>query len=853
MFNKKPRRNFRQRKGDSSDEGDAQKNGSGDENAKPPSRAVNKPSKVSQGRGIACSSKREATPPRPENSGEEEGTRSVFTESAELDRRKGNAEAGLSFSDDREAEATEFKIKKSSDKAVVFKVRRKEGSLSKPTHSIAVPLGGSPLPSASPKEELSCQSSPCSSQHSEDGSDDNNKTEDGSPLSSTDSPEPSSVSAFKPVIVPDGKAIWAARRHRREARAQKEYISLGRNDGCSPASTPSRSSRDSDRDEEDDDEADDCDRRIEFAPRSKSIRERIAEKLGSSDGSASDSSEREERELWEETQILKGVKRRPGNQSPSGSEVSCYSDSSHGRNRQKPKRSSAASNIPKKLPPVNVSLVKKRIRAKLDSLVEVHRARQAELRRMEGDVENARASLENLEDSASEKQLSFYRSMTLYVHNLVECLQEKVVEINSLELEVHTLMSDQAEALLTHRRTTTREEAARLQRLSYGANEQDEGKADEALIEHETGEVCEDVPEDVQPSAEEEEQLQIKQGDVLSRSEAVFADVQEDFCDVEKILSRFVKWRGAYAESYHSAYITLCLPKLLSPVIRHQLLAWNPLKDSCVEFEELPWYRALETFCHGQGYEELEHTDTQTLTSVIEKTVLSKMTTFVELVWDPLSLHQSACLSDICHKLDEDYSVFSGERSKLAKVFVETVVGRLRSCVDEDVFIPMYPKRFLEDRLSPQCHFRDQQFWAAVKILNNMGKWDLVLPESVLKELMLDKLLNRYLMITLLNHTPSQNTVHTCRKIADSLPASWFKEESVSPPQLESFRNHLVQTAHFICKQQPPEEPDTRSAVVEVLQVLSKIRSFDAIMAIAEKYKYQDLIYTHQLLAQDAS
>lgn len=45
---------------------------------------------------------------------------------------------------------------------------------------------------------------------------------------------------------------------------------------------------------------------------------------------------------------------------------------------------------------------------------------------MEGDVESATSSLENLEGSASEKQLCFYRAMTLYTHNLVECLQEKV-------------------------------------------------------------------------------------------------------------------------------------------------------------------------------------------------------------------------------------------------------------------------------------------------------------------------------------------------------------------------------------------------------------------------------------------
>lgn len=63
---------------------------------------------------------------------------------------------------------------------------------------------------------------------------------------------------------------------------------------------------------------------------------------------------------------------------------------------------------------------------RLNSLKEVHRARQADLRRMEGDVENARSSLEILEEISSENQLKFYRTTTLYVHNLLECLREKV-------------------------------------------------------------------------------------------------------------------------------------------------------------------------------------------------------------------------------------------------------------------------------------------------------------------------------------------------------------------------------------------------------------------------------------------
>ncbi|XP_044063706.1 GC-rich sequence DNA-binding factor 2 isoform X2 [Siniperca chuatsi] len=826
MFNKKPRRNFRRRKDNSSDEEDEQKNsGDGEEDEKAPA-VVNKPSKLAQGRGISCNSKREATPPKPDSSDGEDGETLEVTEKIEERKKdkdwiKKKTNSILSFSDDKEAD------------------------------------GGVP-PSGSPRQDYDSQASPRALHHNDDddddGDDDDSDSDEGDARSpSASSASDSSHSATKPVVIPNAEEIKAARRQRRTTRAQKEFISLGRDGQSSAGSTPDHYSRDDevDRADDDDDEPDDHERRIEFAPRLKSIRERIAEKLGESDGSLS-GTDGEEQELWEETQIGKGVKRQPGEQSPSGSETSSYSCCSNSSRRRQKKRSTGV-RIPKTLPPVSVSMVKKRITGTLDSLKEVHRARQAELRRMEGDLESAKASMETLEESSSDSQLKFYRAMILYVHNLVECLREKVVDINSLELELHALLSDQMEALFAQRQQRTKEQADRLQQLSYeqsgssanGAETQ--GEADSGVKAEEDF----DIPEDTHLSAEEEEQLQKKTADIMLRSQAVFSDVQDEFCNVKKILSRFEEWRGSYSDSYHRAYISLCLPKLLSPIIRLQLLPWNPLKDDSGDFENLPWFTAVETFCHGHGHEELEHTDRQTLSNVIEKTVLPKITAYVELVWDPMSLHQSVCLSDVCHRLKEDYSIFEGEQTKPVKAFIEAVISRLRSCVDEDVFIPLYPKKFLENRSSPQCRFRDQQFWTAIKLLGNMGKWDLLLPESALKELMLDKLLNRYLMITLCSQTLCNNAVHACGKIADSLPLSWLKGESACLPQLQNFRNHLVQKVHTICKQQPPEDPNTRSAVVEVLQILSRIRCNDSIMAIAEKYHYEDAIYSHQLLNQE--
>nr|XP_019935532.1 PREDICTED: GC-rich sequence DNA-binding factor 2-like [Paralichthys olivaceus] len=868
MFNKKPRRNFRQRKQSSSD-GEEQRGTSGDGgDTEIPPAGFNKLVKVAPGRGISCSSKPESTPPRrdsPDSSDGEEAEPLEVTAGKEErgnDAGKKKTNTALSFSGDREAEEPTFKLKKSSDKVVLFQARKKEASPAKTRHSTG-PAGVSAPPSVSPRQDSDSQSSPHSLYHSDDSEDDddgndddnNSKKDDNdsdeggarSPSASSDS----SRSSARPVRIPNAEAILAAKRQRQAIRSQKEYISLGRDGQSSAGSTPDHYSRDDDDEErvDDDDEPDDHERRIEFAPRLKSIRERIAEKIGGSDGSLS-GTDGEEQELWEETQIGKGVKRHPGGQSPSGSESSSSGSSRRNRGRQKTRL--ARVRIPKTLPPVSVSMVKRRITGKLESLKEVHRARQAELRKMEGDVESATTSVEALSESSSERQLKFYRSMTLYAHNLLECLQEKVVEINSLELELHTLLSDQMDTLLAQRRQKVKEQAERLQQLSYSTEEQGGSSANGSENQGDMStEEDFDIPEDSLPSAEEEEQLQKKKADIMLRSQALFSDVQDDFCDVKKILSRFEEWRGSYSDSYHSAYISLCLPKLLNPIIRHQLLMWNPLKDTSGDFENLPWFSAVETFCHGHGHEELENTDRETLSNVIEKTVLPKMTAFVELVWDPMSRQQSVCLTDVCHSLKEDYSIFEGEQSKPVKTFIEAVVRRLRSCVDEDVFIPLYPKKFSEDKLTPQSRFREQQFWTAIKLLGNMGKWALLLPETLLKELMLDKLLNRYLMITLCSQTQPNNTNHACKKIGDGLPLSWFKGVSACLPQLQNFENHLVQKVHTICKQQSPKDPNTRSAVVEVLQLLSRIRCNDSIMSIAEKYHYEDVIYSHQLLNQD--
>ncbi|KAK1793477.1 hypothetical protein P4O66_011849 [Electrophorus voltai] len=817
MFNKKVRRNFRQRKDESSEE-DENENGYGGRNETDTSVDSSKQSYEPR-RGISCSSKPNATPPRQDVKSDSSGAedpKEPTTCKFQAKRSKVSSKCNtLSFLNEKDGtEECDFKLKRSSNKAVVFQARKKEESPVKLTRSQGA------------KEVAFTEHS-----NSSVGS----SAEDMHPDSDSEASS-TTPSSFKSQTdnIPDAKIIHAAKEQRRRARAQRDYIPL-EGDEKSTLDTGDGEEDQSDLECDSHDESDDNERRIQFAPKPKTLREQMAEEIGGNEDDCSDRQE-EDQHLWEEQQIGKGIKRHQ----------------MQSRADFKPLRQKKMLDIPETLPPISIDIIKKRIIGKLESLKEVHRAREAELRKMQLDIEGAQSCLASLENHRADQQLHFYRHMRVFSQNLLECLTEKMPSINSVELDMHVMYIDQAEVLLSQRRGELQEESTWLQRLTYGADTNSnrgalgktETAKDSEVLEEDSG----SVPPDWEPAAEQEAQLQHKRADILKRSQEIFADVQEDFSDVQKILNRFEEWRYSFPESYTSAYISLCLPKLLAPLIRHQLIGWNPLKVEGEDFEALPWYSAVEKFCHGQGYEESDNADQKTLPAIIEKTVLPKVQGFVELVWDPLSLQQSQCLTSLCNRIQEDYSVFDGEQSKPVKAFMEAVVHKLRNAVDNDVFIPLYPKIYLDDKTSPQFQFQNRQFWSAVKLLGNMALWDGLVAQDNLKDLMLDRLLNRYLMMTLLNESNPKHIIQKYKKVAECFPKTWFLELSTgsSLPQLQNFSKHLVQTTHVLCKDNK-DTTSLRPFLSDVMILLWTIKAFENMNIVAERYHCQDLLgYIHK-------
>uniref|UniRef100_A0A8C5MDN2 GCF C-terminal domain-containing protein n=1 Tax=Leptobrachium leishanense TaxID=445787 RepID=A0A8C5MDN2_9ANUR len=313
---------------------------------------------------------------------------------------------------------------------------------------------------------------------------------------------------------------------------------------------------------------------------------------------------------------------------------------------------------------------------------------------------------------------------------------------------------------------------------------------------------------------------------IMLRCKDLFDDVHEDFHRIKNILSKFQEWRRRFSESYYDAYISLCIPKLLNPLLRAQLLTWSPL-------EQFEWYSDVEDFSWGSEDPESNPEDSpdhHVLSAVVEKCVLPKVSG--ELSNAAPQQQPPPCI------LRRPVSDERSDHVHVAAQFnglLNSLVSRLQKAIEDNVFIPLYAKSVLEDETSPHSQFQERQFWSAVKMLQNVLSWDGFLPEESLQELGLDKLLNRYLLLILLNARPGPDMVKKCSKIVECLPQSWFKgfDSGSSITRLSNFSKHLLQCAHTL--------HTADDGYVLLVSLLKKLKAMDYVETILGKYNVAEM------------
>uniref|UniRef100_A0A7S2T2F9 GCF C-terminal domain-containing protein n=2 Tax=Chloropicon primus TaxID=1764295 RepID=A0A7S2T2F9_9CHLO len=139
---------------------------------------------------------------------------------------------------------------------------------------------------------------------------------------------------------------------------------------------------------------------------------------------------------------------------------------------------------------------------------------------------------------------------------------------------------------------------------------------------------------------EEGDVLEEKLKDLFDSSHTLLADVDEDFCSLDRIARRLGHFKEFDRGSYSQAYVPESLPQLVSPFVRLELLQWADSSGGkaavSAPLGAMEWYRVLKSYKADP--------DSDLLRTLTEKLLLPKLRFVVAHLWDPANLHQTRAL-----------------------------------------------------------------------------------------------------------------------------------------------------------------------------------------------------------------
>uniref|UniRef100_A0A3P8Y055 GCF C-terminal domain-containing protein n=1 Tax=Esox lucius TaxID=8010 RepID=A0A3P8Y055_ESOLU len=658
----------------------------------------------------------------------------------------------LSFDDD-EDETEVFRVKKSNHSKKIVKQLKKEykEDLEKvvPPTDVSLPLASikeepaSGAGSEQGEEEMEVDSTEEQEEESKmlSHASKNPTTTASGAFSNTSTL--STLSNLRPGEIPDAAFIHAARKRRQMARELGGDAPLVETDAPKKRLVREEEQEGDGSDDEDEDE-----KRISFSGvKNKSQRSRIAEEIGieGSDDEALDTAGHDEEvSRWEQEQIRKGISipqvtytllpevssgvyySSTYDAQPSYNTYSLPYSYSTAEDRAKTKVEGcplAYSGPSGDLSPVTTELVKKRLRDRLSQMCVGHAANAKRYDQIQEELDAAQNTINRLEGSSNDnaEQYKFLQEMRGYVRDLLECFSEKVPCVSELEGAMHQLLKQRASRLVQRRRDDIKDESAEFASLSnkavmapnlmspdsFGRDRtiHQEHVRQRRIAEREArrtrrrqareqngkrAEHREGLSSDDEETSTDLTSYCLERDRIVRECKKVFEDVLEDFHSLDCIKGRFEVWRRLYFPCYRDAFIGLCLPKLFNPLVRLQLITWNPLQEKCANFEYMGWFESLLFYgCEEQSGMNRGDVDINLLPSIVERVLLPKLAVLADQVWDPLSSSQTARLVSFLSRLIKGYpTVLNGDNrntqvrpcSRMKLCFARSLLIHLRLC-----------------------------------------------------------------------------------------------------------------------------------------------------------------------------
>uniref|UniRef100_A0A0R3RWE4 t-SNARE coiled-coil homology domain-containing protein n=1 Tax=Elaeophora elaphi TaxID=1147741 RepID=A0A0R3RWE4_9BILA len=399
-----------------------------------------------------------------------------------------------------------------------------------------------------------------------------------------------------------------------------------------------------------------------------------------------------------------------------------------------------------------------------------------------------------MEEPRIRERFQIYQDMRAYARDLLECLSEKIGEVKGLENRMAEILDGRARRLRARRRNDVHDiydecSAAaagrplhqRAPEITQRAAEREARRSRRRRMRENT---LEGVSHEEGLSTDDEEtnsEIVARQqsiDEIRAAANVVFVDALDDFCRIDRILSRFIDWLAHDEESFTNAYIHLCIPKLISLFIRLELIDWGPLENDSRPMNSMRWYEDLITCAATSSNINVEHPVVVSLVPLcIEKVVLWKITDLIRERWDPLSQHQCRNLGFLLSQLIDECPTLVPSSRPVQKL-LQTICLRAQDAIDEDLFVPIYSKQAVENLATGCKAFLDRQTWTSVKLIRCLNCFSAVLSEEKMRELVLDGIINRMMPALQCAIISDQSMIRKCRALMKLVPTAWREDST---------------------------------------------------------------------------
>ncbi|KAL3998108.1 GC-rich sequence DNA-binding factor-like family protein [Acanthocheilonema viteae] len=418
-------------------------------------------------------------------------------------------------------------------------------------------------------------------------------------------------------------------------------------------------------------------------------------------------------------------------------------------------------------------------------------AREAEFEKINMQIQENKEMIGKLEmeEPQIRERFQVYQDMRAYARDLLECLSEKIDEVKDLENRMAEILDGRARRLRTRRRNDVHDmydecSAAaagrplhqRAPEITQRAAEREARRSRRRRMRENT---LEGVSHEEGLSTDDEETnseivaCQQSIDEIRAAANTVFVDALDDFCRIDRILSRFIDWLAHDEESFTNAYIHLCIPKLISLFIRLELIDWGPLENDSRPVNSMRWYEDLITCAASSSNINVEHPVVVSLVPLcIERVVLWKITDLIRERWDPLSQHQCRNLGFLLSQLIDECPTLVPSSRPVQKL-LQTICLRAHDAIDEDLFVPIYSKQAVENAATGCKAFLDRQTWTSVKLIRCLSYLSVVLSEEKMRELVLDGIINRMMPALQCAVISDQSMIRKCRALMKLVPTAW--------------------------------------------------------------------------------